>query len=118
MKQDNFHVGKTYHAFYESGYHDNHNTSKRGYVFDVERDLGLSILNDFESIPLVVKSVRPGSWASNFHIERGDVILQIGESQLTTQEDKLDRSEIRLIMEMLRPLHMKILKGKYRDVSA
>lgn len=70
--------GSTFHTFFEEGY-DDVETRKPGYVFDVERDMGFTVLNDFDEVPLIVKTVKPKSWADRHHIHRGDVIIQIGD---------------------------------------
>jgi C-terminal processing protease CtpA/Prc len=68
--------------------------------FDLWRELGLKILNECEHMPLVIKNVRPGSWAETWGVSRGDVILQIGDDTLS-QTDRLTPDETMQILWLL-----------------
>jgi hypothetical protein len=85
--------------------------------FNLWRELGFKILNDCEHIPLVVKSVRPGSWAKRWGLSRGDVILSIGDDTLS-RTDRLTAEEIMHVLWMIRPLELHVLHGKYRVIEA
>ncbi len=85
------------------------------YRFDLEDKLGITILNDAKILPLVIRSVRPHSWSARKGIKRGDVMLQVGEHELS-EHDRLRPEEIFLILEMLRPLPLTLLRGEYAEL--
>ena len=89
---------------------------EKGYKFNLEEKLGFTILNDCKHLPLVVRSVRPHSWGARKGIKRGDVLMMVGEHELS-ENDRLRPEEIYLIFEMLRPLPLTLLRGEYGDID-
>lgn len=84
----------------------------------MEKDLGITILNDCQDLPLVINKTAWNSWASKRELCRGDVIFWIGDNSLTQNDTSpVSREEIKLIMWMMRPLELHILRGKYRVIS-
>lgn len=86
------------------------------FQFDLEDKLGITLLNDAKILPLVIRSVRPHSWCARKGIKRGDLLLTIGEHELS-ETDRLRPEEIMLIIEMLRPLPLTLLRGEYAELG-
>jgi len=67
-------------------------------------------------LPLIIRTLRPGSWADLRGIHRGDVILTVGNDALT-QTDRFNKELILKIFWNSKPLEVHLLRGKYRIIE-